>query len=86
MGLFLAAKHAQTRQVCLVFVCKLYASLRFGGVKKEEAVIQPSSKYLQDVHGCSLFELKHNFAYFILYYLHIYITFYMFFMNMLGED
>lgn len=46
MGLFLAAKHAQTRQVCLVFVCKLYASLRFGGVKKEEAVIQPSSKYL----------------------------------------
>lgn len=46
MWLFLAAKHAQTRQVCLVFVCKLYASLRFGGVKKEEAVIQPSSKYL----------------------------------------
>lgn len=44
MGLFLAAKHAQTRQVCLVFVCKLYASLRFGGGK--EAVIQPSSKYI----------------------------------------
>lgn len=45
MGLFLAAKHAQTRQVCLVFLCKLYASLRFGGVKKKEAVIQPSSTY-----------------------------------------